>query len=388
MLKRREFCRLAAIAGATLAAGHSGLVRAAATAYGTLGQPLTEVAQLDWLCNAVALTNADNRLFAGLPRWPGNEKTPSIGEIMPDGSLKPFPGGAWNTWAPGQPGAHALVKINTIHIFDDDTLWAVDQGSSECSDGNGKKVLQFDTRTGKVLRNITFGPDILPPGADLNDLRLDAGHAYFTDSGAGAIVVLDLKTGKAIRRLAGHPSTKAHPERRPMGEGGTALMAADGSDLVVNSDPIELSPDGRWLYYQPLTGPLWKVDTVALRDPKISEQELAKYVHFVYDTPPLTGTAIDSAGNLYFAEMDRPRITVLSPDGALRVLAEDVLLWNPDAMIISNRRELYVPIPQSGRLASNRGPGASSMIEAPYKIFKMPLPDYLGQRETVPAVAR
>ena len=231
-----------------------------------------------------------------------------------------------------------------------------------------------------------FGPDILPPGADLNDLRLDAGHAYFTDSGSGAIVILNLKTGKATRRLAGHPSTKAQPERYPVSEGGRPLLTADGSELQVNSDPIELSPDGRWLYYQPLTGPLWKVDTKALRDPTVSEAALAAHVHFVYDTPPLTGTAIDSAGNLYLAEMDKPRITMLTPDGDLRVLVEDARLWNPDAMIISNQQELYIPVPQSIRLASNRGPGGKNGVLTPFKIFKLVLPAGAGRRATVPPV--
>ncbi|MFP3681843.1 glyoxalase, partial [Pseudomonas sp. SIMBA_041] len=82
----------------------------------SMGTALTEVARLDWLCNAVALTS-DGRLFVGLPRWPGFEKTPSIAEVMPDGTLKPFPGGHWNDWAPGKPSDAALVKINTIHIF-------------------------------------------------------------------------------------------------------------------------------------------------------------------------------------------------------------------------------------------------------------------------------
>lgn len=359
----------------------------AAVDYGNnSGETLTEVARLPWLCNAVALTQ-DSRMFVGLPRWPTNEQSPSVAEVMPDGSLKPFPGGDWNDWESGKPTADAFVCVNAIHIFDDDTLWVVDQGSPFFGpqiDREAHKVLQFDTRTGKLLRKFVFDETVLPPGASLNDLRLDAENAYFTDSGAGAIVIVNLKTGRMLRRLAGDPSTKASVNRPPYGENGQPLQHADGTVLQVNSDPIEISPDGKWLYFQPLTGPLYRVPTRSLRDTKLSEAELGHQVEFVYDTPPLTGTAIDSAGNLYLAEMNRPRVTVYTPDRRLVVLAEDDRLWGPDAMIISKQRDLYIPVPQTGRLAGNRGPGGKDGVARPYKIYRLRLPDWLGNVEAVP----
>lgn len=383
MLNRRNFCRAVAVTGGALSLACGPVAKAAALIQA--GQPLTEVASLDWLCNAVALTSS-GRLFVGLPRWPGFEKTPSIAEVLADGSLKPFPGGRWNEWAPGKASAQALVKINTIHIFDDDTLWAIDQGEDAGPGGinPGQKILQFDTHNGKLLRSISLPAEVLPAGANLNDLRLDSENAYLTDSGLGAIIVVNLRTGAALRRLADHPSTKMIPERRPTGEGGHVLLMPDGSDHQVHSDPIEISPDGKWLYYQALTGPLWRVPTAALRDTQVAEKALGDLVEFVYDTGTLTGTAIDSAGNLYLGEYDKPRVTVLSPDGTLKVVVEDSRLWNPDAMIISSRGELYIPVPQSARMAANRGPGGVNGLQLPFKIYKLQLPPTLGGRERVP----
>ncbi|WAH56666.1 major royal jelly family protein [Pseudomonas silvicola] len=385
MINRRGFVQAGVLGSGALALASSPLSRAAAV-LATQGQSLTEVARLEWLCNAVALTSG-GRLFVGLPRWPGFEKTPSIAEVLPDGSLKPFPGGDWNRWALGKPTSSSLVKINTIHIFDDDTLWAIDQGVDAGPNGinEGQKILQFDTRNGKLLRSIGLPSSVLPAGANLNDLRLDSEHAYLTDSGLGAIIIVNLKTGVSLRRLADHPSTKMNPERRPLGEGGQPLLNKDGSDLQVHSDPIEISPDGQWLYYQALTGPLWRVPTAALRDTQITEKKLAEQVQFVYDTGPLTGTAVDSVGNLYLGEYDKPRVTVLTPAGTLHVLTQDPRLWNPDAMTISDQRELYIPVPQSARMASNRGPGGVSALQPPFKIYKLNLPVTLGSREVVPA---
>ena len=300
----------------------------------------------------------------------------------------PFPGGDWNAWAPGKPGAQALVKINTIHIFDDDTLWAIDQGEDAGPKGINpdQKILQFDTRTGKLLRSIRLPEHVLPAGANLNDLRLDSGHAYLTDSGLGAIIVVNLRTGASARRLADHPSTKMIPSRRPVGEDGQILLMPDGSDHEVHSDPIEISPDGKWLYFQALSGPLWRVPTAGLRDTALSEKALGEQVEFVYDTGPLTGTAIDSKGNLYLGEYDKPRVTVLSPDGTLRVVVEDPRLSNPDAMFVSGKGELYIPVPQSARMAANRGPGGVGALQPPFKIFKVQLPPTAGSREKVPAL--
>jgi len=385
MYKTRNLFRALGLANCMI--GLAGTAQTHADQWPSMGTALTEVARLDWLCNAVALTS-DGRLFVGLPRWPGFEKTPSIAEVMPDGTLKPFPGGHWNDWAPGKPSDAALVKINTIHIFDDDTLWAIDQGEDAGPKGSnlGQKILQFDTRSGKLLRSISLPASVLPAGANLNDLRLDSEHAYVTDSGLGGIIVVNLRTGEAVRRLAGHPSTQMIPTRRPIGEDGHVLLLPDGSDHQVHSDPIEISPDGLWLYYQPLSGPLWRVPTAGLRDLGLSDETLGKQVQFVYNTSPLTGTAIDSAGNIYMGEYDKPRVTVYSPDGTLRVVAEDARLANADAMIISDQRELYIPVPQSARMASNRGPGGKDALELPFKIYKLQLPTHLGDREKVPGL--
>lgn len=330
------------------------------------------------LWNAVTLT-ADGRMFAGMPRWPGFEQTPSLVEVMKDGSLVPYPGGAWNEWRPGQSGKDSFVGMNAVNCFDGVTIWAVDQGVVPNNDaympGAGKFV-QIDTRTNKVLRKYAFGPDVLPPGAAFNDIRIYGRHAYLTDSGAGAIVVVDLQSGQGLRRLAGHPSTR---QQRPgVGRNNRLMMHPDGKPHTVHADQLEVSPDGRWLYYQVAAGPLYRVPTQALRDRAISETELAKRVEYVYDTPTLGGSAIDSKGNLFLAEANRPCISVLLPDGDLRVLIEDDNLWGGDGLFITADRYLYIPISQSVNLELVQGPGGKSLISYPFKIWRCKLPDEYG----------
>ncbi|MCX8999899.1 major royal jelly family protein [Rhizobiaceae bacterium BDR2-2] len=389
-MNRRRFCQSMLLASAagffpTLRTAHatSGAVDYGATK--GVGPDLVEVAHSPWVCNAAAVTR-DGKVFFGLPRWSDTAETPSVARLGENGQLEPFPGGGWNAWQPGEPGDEAFVSVNAIHIFDDDTLWVVDKGSPTAG-APSQRLLQFDTGSGALLRTITFDEAALPPGAGINDLRFDAENIYVTDSGAGAILVHNLESGRTLRRLADHASTKASPERPPYGEGGQLLQHADGSPFVVHADQLEISPDGHWLYYQAVTGPLYRVPTTALRDESLSEEALAEQVEFFYDTPTLMGTGMDDAGNIYMAEFGNPRITVLSPDGTLRVLAEDDRLWGPDALFISEQREIYIPCPQLGRHAANRGPDGEDAVVLPYTIYKVALPDTFGGRQPVPPVA-
>lgn len=61
-----------------------------------------------------------------------------------------------------------------------------------------------------------FDADILPQGAGLNDVRIGGKTAYFTNSGMGGIVVLDLVSGRALRRLSASQYTLANPKRPPV----------------------------------------------------------------------------------------------------------------------------------------------------------------------------
>ncbi|TKI03062.1 hypothetical protein FCN80_22940 [Martelella alba] len=54
-----------------------------------------------------------------------------------------------------------MPLLKKIHIFDDDTLWVVDQGATHL-DRNAQKVLQFDIKTGNLMKKITFNEQALP----------------------------------------------------------------------------------------------------------------------------------------------------------------------------------------------------------------------------------
>lgn len=58
------------------------------------------------------------------------------------------------------------------------------------------------------------------------------------------------------------------------------MRGPDGKPLILNTDQKEASPDGRWLYFQPLAGPMYRVETRWLDDPTIDPASLSRHVEF------------------------------------------------------------------------------------------------------------
>src|SRR4029077_9094674 len=119
----------------------------------------------------------------------------------------------------------------------------------------GPKLVKINLKTNKIDQIFRFDETAAPSGSYLNDVRIDSKRkkAYLTDSGLGAIVVLDLASGKATRRLANHSSTKAEDILITI-NGKPFKKEANGNSKKFNSDGIALDPAQEFLYYQALTG--------------------------------------------------------------------------------------------------------------------------------------
>lgn len=333
--------------------------------------PLRVAVRSPWMANQVVLTG-DDLLFLGLPRYAPDKPTPSLARREADGSLAPFPGNGWNSWTPGKDGREAFVYLNSVHIFADDTVWCVDQGSLRAAVFPGfsvpqpgaQKLVQLDPKSGSILDIIRFDDTILPAGAQMNDLRLHGTVMYITDSGLGGLIVHDRATGKTLRRLSGSKVVKAAATRVP-----SILAHVQGNETFhpPNSDLIEITADGKWLYWASPTGPLYRVETRYLHDPGVSDAILLRHVEHVFDNTFAGGCAMDSLGNIYFAETATQRITILSPSGATAVLTSDPRLVRPDGLFISCDRQLYIPVKQAVTLTEQTA-------DLPFAVYTIALP--------------
>jgi len=149
-----------------------------------------------------------NKSRAVASRHDPDQHSTSVAEIV-NGEPKPFPNEEWNKLGP--PASH-FICVQSVVVDDQDNLWVLDPASPKMQGivRGGPKLVKIDLQTNQVVGTIPFDEHVAPNKSYLNDVRVDtrAGIAFITDSGKGAIVVVDIKTGKARRLLDGHPSTQ------------------------------------------------------------------------------------------------------------------------------------------------------------------------------------
>jgi len=314
---------------------------------------VAEFSSPDWVMNGVATTSDGRRFVVVQPLKSGQPEVAEVTHSRP----KPYPDAHWNSWHDGDDGHGIFVGVNALRIGPDRALWVVDRGAGFGTSlaRGGPKVVRIDLATNRVTR--IYDLSSVAQGASfVDDIRFNGRHAYLTDAGRPALIVLDLKTGDARRVLENHPSTVAS---RPLIAEGKALVDPSGKPIIVHADQLEVSGDGRWFFYQPCSGPMSRIETRFLDDPSLTEALLESHVEAFADTPSTGGTAIDASGTIYLSDTERSRILKIAPDGTISTLFADSRLAWVDAMWIDDAGKLWMPAAQLNRVpALNHGEDA------------------------------
>ncbi|MCK0209608.1 major royal jelly family protein [Starkeya koreensis] len=366
--RRRLLLSSAALA---LAPTLANLVSRSAAAAGA--DPLETMAESkDTLWNGITIT-PDGRKFVALPNWLG--PSAGAGEIGKDGVLRPWPGNEWNAWKPESDPTKTLVSVNAVRLNPKgDELWVVDSGAPLGGKRlpGGSKLVVFDVATGAVKKVHALEGIFEEPNAAPNDIRIHGNHAFVSESGVGSIVLLDLTTDKLRRVLVKNPLLVMDPAKRPVVIDGQPLKNAAGKPFGTNANQLEVSPDGRWFYIQPLNGGMSRIEVALLTDPSASEAQLTEGLKFFAETPPLSGTAIDAKGNLYLNSVNDRSIKKLTPEGTLSTVLSDPRLRWADAPWITPDGYLWLPIAQLGWTPMLNG--GTSKLEWPSPLYRMRLP--------------
>jgi sugar lactone lactonase YvrE len=279
----------------------------------------------------------DGRIFVNFPRWTEDTEV-SVAELK-DGKLRPYPDEAWNGWRNAKkdevtPHDH-WVCVQSVVADQRGSLWVLDPAAPAQAHlvAGGAKLVRIDLATDRVTQTIAFDEDAAPQGSYLNDVRFsnDGKVAYITDSGVrGALLVVDIASGRTARVLDGHPSTQMKMGLDVTADG-EVLRRPDGRGVEFSADGIELSGDGKYLYWQAIKGDeLYRIPTAALQGEDIEGQVEPYGTNGVND-----GLLIARGTDLMYltsVQDDAIKVRDLSegPSAPVRIVVQDERLRWPD----------------------------------------------------------
>lgn len=317
---------------------------------------LIEIASSEQLWTGVAVSQK-GRIFVNYPRW-SNDVELSVGEIIDD-SVIPYPNSDWNLWPNEGLPQNTFYCVQSVFIDDNNYLWILDSGNPGLLGivDNAPKLLKVDLVENSIIKKYYFN-NVLFRNSYLNDVRIDNKNnfAYITDSGTGAIIVLNLLDGDLRSVLQDHQSTKAEDIN----------INIEGFDLSlkIHADGIALSPDCEFLYYQALSSrTLYRISTAILRDFSKSDRAIENEIEPVCDCGVNDGITFDDEYNLYLTSLENNSIIKWNPkNNVSTILIKDKQIKWPDSISIRNNSDLYFTTSQL-HLGQKR--------KDPYRIYKI-----------------
>ncbi|WP_263056852.1 major royal jelly family protein [Pantoea agglomerans] len=340
-----------------------------------------EVVATFWHAMPTGITVSEKgRIFVNFPRW-GDDVPFTVGELR-QGKVVPYPDVAINVADNTRP-AERFLSVQSVVADGQGKLWVLDTASPGFNRpvAGGVKLVAIDLSSNRVVKTLVLPAKVILPATYVNDLRIDyrvgkAGIAYITDSslsGTGGIIIVDLASGEAMRRLTGDRSTSPEKSFVPVVEGETLLQRhGDGSTapFSVASDGIALSADGKTLYYSPLSGRhLYSVETAKLRDSHFSEQSLSAAVRDWGEKGASDGLESDAAGNVYAGDYERNAVRKMDKQGTWSTLVHGPeILW-PDTLSVAHDGYLYFTVNQLHRQPGFHG--GKDMRKKPYTLMRV-----------------
>ncbi|MCB1196150.1 hypothetical protein KDK77_08185 [bacterium] len=341
---------------------------------------LIEVAQLTHQPTGIAVSQK-GRIFINFPRW-NTAHEYSVAELSNDGSLHPYPDEEWNWWEPETSlnSKKHFVCVQSVYCDNDGHLWILDPAQSLFITGISEpaKLVKVDLATDQVMDIFYFDSSIAPSGSYLNDIRIDTtdNFAYITDSGLGAIIVLDIKKRSARRILSNHPSTKAEPQTT-ITINSVPLQGTDGKTPQIHADAIALDTKNEYLYYQALTGKtLYRFNTSYLKDATVHDLEYELRARPYAKNSIVDGITMDHNGNMYLTSLEQNAIVRFNEEKTItQILIQDTRISWPDSVCIGPDGFLYFTASQI-HLMPQFNNGADKRT-VPYYVFKIDIKRYL-----------
>jgi sugar lactone lactonase YvrE len=327
--------------------------------------------------------SGDGRVFVNFPYWEDPHDL-SVVRVMPGGKLQAYPDAEWNTWdGDAKTAANHFVAVQSVWADARGSLWVLDAGAPAMDRviQGAPKLVRIDLRADRVDEIYDLG-EVVRPRSYLNDVRVDRdrGVAYLTDSGTGALVVLDLDSRRSRRVLANDPSTAAEDLELDVGQRPLRDVRLDDRPARIHADGLTLDRDGRYLYWHALTGrTLYRMDTRVLSDFERSDAALRDAVERVAETVASDGLAVDDQGRILHTAIEHDAIVAYDPEtGHLSNVVTDPALSWPDSVAVARNGDLYVTTSRIHEMA--RFHGGRDVRTEPFGLYLVPRGPAVTQR--------
>ncbi|MCT4615944.1 MAG: hypothetical protein N4A49_13855 [Marinifilaceae bacterium] len=279
----------------------------------------------------------EGRIFVNFPKWSDNVPI-SLAEII-NGEIKSFPN-----------EDQKFDAVQSIYIDNKNRLWVLDTRNPKFKGvlEGGPKLYLFDLNSNQIRKEFQFKSEVYKSNSYFNDIRVDSKTemAYMTDSGNGALIILNIKTGESKRVLDNHPSTESEINY---------LICNDIKwENSVHSDGIAISPDNKYIYYIALTGhSLYRIPTSYLNNFDLDDKILSSKIEKISEVPATDGMIFDNKYNLYLGGLEDNSINKLLPNGNIEKIAKSKSISWADSFSIFDG-ELYFTTSQIHLALDNR----------------------------------
>jgi len=251
-----------------------------------------------------------------------------------------------------------FIDAQSVTVDAFDRLWVLDtgvpfrNGSKETKPiPGGPKIMCFNLTDDRLVRTYVMPQSALVEKSSINDVRFNvtqgkAGTAYISDTAeAGAIIVLDLDTGKAIRRLSNSSFTRGDEKFVGSYNNKPFYVREKGKPFKSLSNGANaIAVYGGKVYFSPQSSNRFhSVPQELLADPSVSEQKVHDSVSLVTRSPSYsTGAEADSQGRVYYGAPEQNAINFINTtSGEVEVFVSSPLLKWPDSFSQGNDGYLY-----------------------------------------------
>ncbi|RYC32768.1 hypothetical protein D3273_06700 [Lichenibacterium minor] len=269
--------------------------------------------------------------------------------------LEPYPDAGWNA---GPSGPDHFDSVQGMHTDSKGVMWMGDMGERETA---VPKVVGWDTKANRLVKTILLPPPATVPASEPQDLAVDETRGLVVladeatgqggDGSQGALIVVDIASGKARRVLQG--SRGVVPEDRDIVVDGRHLQRLDAktgkrAPMRVGADGIALDARSEWLYFGPLNGSsVYRIRMADLADASLKPGDLEGRVERYAARPNAGGMMMDADDNLYLTEIEHRAVGVIPAADRCyrRVATSPDMLW-PDGLAAGPDGMVYVTVTQ------------------------------------------